>query len=409
MSERMRGGFSYWCWLVLLCTVVLPVQAQDTAETDKLDKSLSMRALEEQLRPMAHRILNDTSFEYKKELNAVFIRRLKNILERPESWAYPFDSLKTVSIVGPEDQKFRIFTWQIVHQNTTPPVKTQLVMTPDSQFVSIPLETVDQGETKAKPFRFHFYYGLVQIPVKDRSGRVKYKVVELVDKYDFTETIERDVLQPDGWMGALYYKPKLSKFGVLSYKGKYRKFLENGKYRVLKTTYYVLMGWNGHNIGSDYKILDVLTFDPKDPAKIQFGAPIFNFNNTMKSRVVFRYSDNAPFSLNQGYGVKGTKPLVRKQKLITFDNLVPPANARATQLNDLGPDGTVNGLLWLNRVFQAEERKGFFLFVRKIRLYSPGIENRSPKEIERQARAEAERQRKYNLKVQKNKAKPAAE
>jgi hypothetical protein len=60
--------------------------------------------------------------------------------------------------------------------------------------------------------------------------------------------------------------------------------------------FYTLIGWMGGREGSSRRVLEVLTFDQNgNPV---FGAPIFNSDQkTLKSRVIFEFTDQIPFHL----------------------------------------------------------------------------------------------------------------
>ncbi|MBP6641085.1 MAG: hypothetical protein KA293_12410, partial [Bacteroidia bacterium] len=84
----------------------MPIFAQ---EKDP-DANKTIQQVEKELAPMARMMLNDTSTTKKIELNKEFIVRMTNLLAREESYDYPFDSLKTISHLRPDDNSFRIFT-----------------------------------------------------------------------------------------------------------------------------------------------------------------------------------------------------------------------------------------------------------------------------------------------------------
>jgi hypothetical protein len=300
---------------------------------------------------MAHHVLHSRDNHYKLKLNTQFTNRLHNTLQRPESYDYPFDSLKTVSRLFPEDNSFRIFTWQTVE--------------------------MDEHNT----FRQHTYYGLVQ-----RKFKGNIVLIPLIDKVDYFLTVENVELSNENWLGALYYKPRNSDYGVLTYKGEVGRYNAKKKKVIReKVSYYVLLGFNGHDIGSNYKMVEVLRFDEEDSAKVHFGTPIFNFNDIGKYRVVFKYSDNSPFNLNQDWVV--TPPFKKKRKMLVFDHLVEPKHSELN-LYGVGADGTQDALYWLNRV--NGPRKGFFVFVRNVDVYIPEMEKYDPKVVEKQAQRAAE-------------------
>jgi len=309
--------------------------------------------------------LNGDSTQEKLALNRIFLDRMRKILSRKDSYDYGFDSLVTVSRIYPKDNSFRIFTWYLRNNVGS-----------------------------------HKYYGLVQRKCFDRSGNEVVVVTPLNDQVDLSEDAENLILSPQKWFGALYYKPRNSEYGVLTYTGKYLQVDASGKSRKMPINYYVLLGWNGHDIGSDYKIIDVIGFSSRfADAQVTFGAPIFHFSRVPTSRAVFKYSDNSPFSLNLSY-VVGFAGKRKKVLMITFDHLARPRSARPTQLWDMGPDGSVDGLYFLNRVNQG--RKGFFIFVKDVLIWYPGIEQYDPKQLREIQKSERRRLQQYNLKPRQN-------
>jgi hypothetical protein len=94
-----------------------------------------------------------------------------------------------------------------------------------------------------------------------------------------------------------------------------------------------LLGWDGNNLLSTKKLIDVLTF--KSNGKPQFGAPIFKkFPDKDKAvRIIFEYSAKAIMALRyepqylhvivQSKDKKNKTEKVRVEPMIVFDNLVP--------------------------------------------------------------------------------------
>lgn len=311
---------------------------------------------EKALAKMAHTILNSDSTDHKFELNKKFIVRLTKLLQKPESYDYPFDSLKTISRLTPEDKSFRIFTWYIVDR----PANTYY------------------GDYA------HYYFGLIQRKFVGKNGKVHHLVIPLMEMETIPKGIENLVTDNYNWFGALYYQPK-GRDHLLSYDGSYYKIVAKegeakeekketeqtitfipGKFhgRMLKETqklsysnqkrvkekvrYYVLTGWNGWDHKANYKVVDIMTFDPEDSTKVVFGAPIMYFDRIPKARGLFKYSDYAPFSLNMSYVKSGPFKLFRKY-MIVYDHLAPPRDARPTEASQLGPDGSYDGLYYFSK------------------------------------------------------------
>lgn len=348
-----------WCLVALALLTWRTAQAQSEAFTAEArnyvterDRTAPLPQLERELAEIADEVLHGKNFERKIALNQALFYRLQAILARPEAYDYSFDSLATVSRLYPEDQSFRIFTWGM-----------------------------------ADPSGNHTYYGIVQRRIDTPAGRV-YRAIPLLDRVDRTDDIERAILRDDGWLGALYYTPRNTEFGVLTYTGTvYQPVQRQGKDPLVldkPTTYYVLMGINQHDTGSNYKILDVIHFRPDTLDHVYFGLPVFYLSPVAVMRKVFKYSENSVMTLNYA-------PTVRKglfgQKLvnmIVFDQLEAPTTAQQAARWNYGAGGGVSGLEWIDRVY--DQRKGFFGYQRNVVVYDPKLEQYDPKEQRKRQR-----------------------
>jgi hypothetical protein len=352
-------------WAASLATYGQQTRATSSQDLELIDLKGPLMALEQELKPLYYKVLNGDSTREKIALNDVILTRMKRILSRLDSYDYGFDSLVTISRIFPEDNSFRIFTWYIRDE-----------------------------------MGFHRYYGLVQRKCYDRGGNLTVTVTELKDEIDYSEDAEAASLSPDRWFGALYYKPKNTQYGVLTYEGRYLSVDGAGRERKTKAKYYILLGWNGHDQGSDYKIIDVIGFSSMyADAKISFGAPIFYFSRIPISRAVFKYSDNSPFSLNYNYVAGFAKS--KKVPMVTFDHIAKPNKTNPHVNWEFGPDGSTDGIFFLNRVNQ--NRKGFFVFVKNVLIWSPGIEQYDPSQLRDIQKSERRRLIEMGIKM---KAKP---
>jgi hypothetical protein len=342
----------------ILSGLLLLLFAPTIAHADQADPDAgkSIAQVEKELAPMARFILNDSSTDAKIEANKEFIVRLTNLLKRPDSYEYAFDSLKTVSRLAPQDNSFRIFTWFIV----------------------------DNPQMAYFSEYAHYYFGLVQRKYVDAKGQIHYLVIPLMELEQNPKGLESIVTDNLSWFGALYYKPKDAKH-IPAYDGFYYR-LEPGKgdvkhdpnakeevityipgkykgrtikevdqpkysnYRRVKTEtrYYLLMGWNGWDNTANFKVVDVLSFDPTDSMKVNFGAPIFYFDRIPKARALFKYADYATFTMNFADVRRGPFKLFSKRMLV-YDHLSPPQKARPMDQYDLGPDGSYDALSYFGR------------------------------------------------------------
>ncbi len=332
------------------------------------DETAPLKEIESELKTIAFQILNHDSVDYKFELNRKFTSRMMTILKRADSYDYNFDSLTTISRIYPEDQSFRIFTWQI---------------------------------TDLK-YKAHRYFGIVQRKFKGKDGKDVVLLYRLEDDMDFTNTTESTVLDQNHWMGALYYVPKNKKFGVTTYTGiSYTANPITGKVKKVPAKYYIILGWNGHDVSTNYKIVDAISFDPKDSTKVNFGAPIFYFSNTPKARVVAAYADNSPLSLNFAQILTPGSFKPKKTEAIVFDHVTKPEKVNNTKFWQYGSDGTFDAIVFYNKFY--EMRKGFFGFKKNVMVYSPDIDKYDPKEIEKRAKEEEKRLKEAGIDLSKKK------
>ncbi len=198
-------------------------------------------------------IISDISDAQKLEANEKFKTELKKVVENPSSFNYNFDSLQTISIL--QSEAIKIYNW------------------------AVPLS---EGN--------YLYFAYLQI----KQGKDSYKTIELIDKSESLTKVENKILTPKTWYGALYYK-----------------VIENKK--IGKNTY-TLLGWDGNNMLTNKKIIDVITVDSKGYVKI--GAPIFKTKRKTKKRMIFEYSENAVMSLK----------FHKNSNQIIFDFLVPTSS-----------------------------------------------------------------------------------
>ncbi|MEM6263272.1 MAG: hypothetical protein AAGI38_12240 [Bacteroidota bacterium] len=309
-------------------------------------QQMSLPQVEERLKTLAKDILYHDSLDYKIAQNKQFATLLISTLKRPESYTYAFDSLETVSILKAEDNAFRLFTWHIVDRNPE----------------------IIRGEA------YHYYFGLVQRKFVNADKQTEYIVIPLLEMPELPVGVENMITDNYNWVGAQYYLPKYQKnIPRLSIKSNSRRVRQQNR---LETRYtvrtradkmksdslymigqgwqqegrkrnqsiYLLFGWNGFDAQTNYKVVDIMSFDLNDKERVIFGAGIFFFDPLVaKQRAIFRYSDNAPFSLNMAYVKKS--PL-KKKRMIVYDHLSQPNNTRTTVANmwDLGPDGSYDAL-----------------------------------------------------------------
>jgi hypothetical protein len=198
-----------------------------------------MKAYEDTLGYLSFLIVNDSIEENRFAAVQKFIPTLVKALKTKNSFDYPFDRLKSISIQYPEDRSFRIFTWQLY---------------------------VDENDYR--------YYGAIQM----NSGELK--LIPLIDRSADVINIEHQVLTPDQWYGAVYYNIK--------------------EFDTSEGKKYLLFGYDGYTFFTKRKLVDVLSFDN---GKATFGAPVFvseDPDNAFlpKNRLALTYSAEATIKTN---------------------------------------------------------------------------------------------------------------
>jgi hypothetical protein len=205
------------------------VKADDSTYID------SIRNYEYQLEGLSYNILNAKDKVERITSCYYYIQTLKKALSIPNSFDYDFNSIQTVSAIRSEDERFRIFTWNLL---------------------------LDSGK--------YMYFGAIQMNNSDS--------LELYGLYDSSE-YNRDIIygQFDNrhWMGALIYQMH--------------------HYTHKRKDYYITFGWDGQDAKTTRKIIDVLWFD--EEGKPNFGEEIFDFDGDLQSRIIFDFNDRAAMTM----------------------------------------------------------------------------------------------------------------
>lgn len=183
-----------------------------------------MALREDSMKQYAHDIVNARQPADRVKADSIFTRMLVRALKEKHSFSYPFDSLQTISRLYAPDSSFRIFTWQLVRDETT--------------------------------FRRH---GAIQMNTADGS----LSLYPLLDKTELVKDIDNAITDNEEWVGALYYK-------------------------IIQTTYqdknfYTLLGYDENSFRSTKKRIEVLTFNNGKPV---FGGHFFSFEEDSLPRPV---------------------------------------------------------------------------------------------------------------------------
>lgn len=236
-------------FLFLLCLGFLSfnLQAQDSTVVSKsyekwfsADELALMDEYEDTLALLAYAVINDSLPENRFGTCRELIKRLVKALKIDNSFHYPFDRLRSVSIQYPQDSSFRIITWQLY---------------------------VDVNDYR--------YYGAIQMNNKE------LQLFPLIDRSFKVEDVEQGILSADNWYGAVYYNLKEAEG-------------PGGKY-------YLLFGFDGYEFFHKRKLIDVLTFDKA--GKPVFGAPVFVKMEEGKApqtynRMMIQYSASTSVRMN---------------------------------------------------------------------------------------------------------------
>lgn len=173
----------------------------------------------------------------RSDASAKLIQLLIPILKQKDSFTYPFESVKSMAIVGSPDNTFRLFNWN---------------------------EPQEDGTYK--------YYCIVQtFNKKTKEARV-FQLNDDQRNNNDRLAIEKKKLKYPHWYGALYYQ-------IIYNKSKGNK-------------YYTLLGWEGKDQLTTCKIIEAIKFNKK--GEPEFGASVFSKSS---SRIIFEYSNQASMSL----------------------------------------------------------------------------------------------------------------
>lgn len=189
------------------------------------------------LQVLARQIRTSKDDFVKFNANETFKVIMKEALQFTSANTAFYDSLKLATYLRADDNMLSLVTWMLPKSDGT------------FEYFGI----VKSYNYKKK--RFHYY--------------------ELIDKSEEIANPERETMSYDYWYGALYYKIITNK-----YKGK---------------KYYTLLGWDGANILTNKKVIDVITVSSSGFPR--FGASIFKINRTTNKRVIFEYSENTSMSV----------------------------------------------------------------------------------------------------------------
>lgn len=242
------------------------------------DNLKALQHKEDSLKSYSTEIIWGRNAEERFKADSMFTRMFVRALQIKGSIHYPFDSLITISKLSPKDSSFKIFTWQLV-------INDNLVR----------------------------QHGAIQMKTNDGS----LKLFPLIDKSSAIDNTHDTIANNFGWVGAVYYQlieKKLSGNSV-----------------------YTLLGYDENNLNSNKKIIEILTFQNREPV---FGGGHFSFpdNKLQKNRVaryIMEYKKNASPRLTYDQDLD----------MIIFEHLISETgepNKKYTYI----PDGDYEGMKW---------------------------------------------------------------
>ena len=215
--------------ILILCmiaaTIPLWVAAQHSDESGNIKK---LRLYQDSLTHLGSKFINDDTEMERMNANGEFIKTLVKALKIPHSFNFPFDSVKSITILNSPDNRFRILTWHTAF---------------------------DDGSYR--------YYGTVQINTGEQL-----QMYPLTDYSPYIKKAEDTVTDNTKWFGAQYYKI------IPVYTN--------------ENPYYVLLGWKGNTVKSNKKVIEVLSFNKN--GRPVFGLPVFDGNGKARKRIVFEYT-----------------------------------------------------------------------------------------------------------------------
>jgi ferredoxin-thioredoxin reductase catalytic subunit len=276
----MKKPFTFL--FLLFLTNLSFAQGIGTAELKVLQQK------EDSLKNFSAQIIQGINSDNRLNADSVFTRVLVRALKTKNSFHYPFDSLQTVSILYAPDSVFRIFTWQLVINENV--------------------------------IRQH---GAIQMKTSNGS----LKLYPLIDKSDVTTNVADTIGNNYGWIGAIYYKIILKKYG--------------------NQNYYTLLGFDENNIRSSRKIIEVLHFNNDEPI---FGGSYFSAEGTggfskWQSRYIMEYKKEAGPRLNYD----------KELDMIIMEHLVSESKEPNKKWTLIG-DGDYEGFVWKGNKWMHVEK-----------------------------------------------------
>ena len=278
-------------------------------------KNYDFRYWEDSLIRLRENVMSAPREEERYFLNEDFMNLLDFVLNQKNAFKHPWDSAKNFSVLTSPDKLFKIFTWFVPKDDNT-----------------------------VENFGFIHVYN---------EGRKKYILYPLVDKRNVIDYPRTNIGNHNKWYGAVYYKMVMLKSKTKNY--------------------YTLLGWNGNDMFTNQKVIEVLSF--KQDGSPVFGANVFKKYPEKSNRIIFDYAKNSVFSLkyeNQSYDVSTGRRDPKTHKviyethtsdMIIFDLLAPLDDAMGNIPSFMVPESSINqGFV---------EDNGKWLFINSVKGRNP--------------------------------------
>lgn len=210
--------------------------------------------------------------------NDTIVSLVEEIVQKEYIREHKFDSLKNMmSILDAPDKSFRIINWAYPLKNGT--------------------------------FKYYAYI------IRSNADKGN-EVFALYDDSDSIENPLKQTLNKNSWYGCLYYE-----------------LLHNVHN---KRDIYTLLGWDGQDLFTNQKIVDVLTFSSAGQPIL--GKNIFTGPFAKYKRVMLQYSEKSSMTLNYN----------REKGMIIFDHLSPAKPSYTGHYEYYGADFSYDGFIFEN-------------------------------------------------------------
>lgn len=265
----------------LKLTVILVALTWNFSFAQKID-SLFFSSKEEILLQL-HEEITNAPLKTKEQAEKIFQDSLAQILSNPESFYYTFPQLKNIGRISSTDGQLNIFSWNI----------------PESG-------------------GFNSYYCILQYSPKRSDMVYVYPLHEAMNKLEKDNQINSDT---NAWVSSLYYEIVTTK-----YKGQ---------------VFYTLLGFHFNDILSNFKLVDILSFDNNRP---YFPSRMFLYEGKVLNRIVFEYNERVQMTLEYN----------PTMEMIIFDHLSPSRPSLEGNYQFYGPDFSYDALrfedgIWKHR------------------------------------------------------------